>query len=93
MNKPDVKPGQLVHIEWVDTKSLLGWTYEPEVKRTPGYICTTARIVQVNDECVTVTTSMDRQGASLDDLMIPLGAINSFKVIESVKVRAEDGPG
>lgn len=78
---PALKLGQAVQIDWADSKSLFGWTYNPNAKRSPGYIRSLGYVVQLNEECITVTTSMDDRGASLDDFSIPTGAIKSIKVL------------
>lgn len=71
-----------MQINWVDSKSALGWAYNPRQKRTPGYISSLGYIVQSNDECVTITTSMDDRGASIDDFSIPVGCIQELDVLE-----------
>lgn len=78
---PDLKHGQAVTIEWADSKSLLGWTYNSTKKRTPGYIRSLGYVVQLNDECLTISTTLDGRGASLDDFSVPLGCIRSLEVL------------
>lgn len=81
MKIPELKRGQSVILDWSDSRSLLGWTYNPEAKRTPGYIRSIGFIIQANDECIAITTSMDAKGASLDDFAIPVGCIVDLKVL------------
>lgn len=81
MKIPKIKLGDLVVIEWVDSKSAMGWSYNPHTKRTPGYIKSIGFVVQGNDECVTITTSLDDRGASIDDFSIPNGCIRGFDVL------------
>lgn len=82
MNIPKLEAGQVVQLEWADSKSLMGWAYNPRVKRKPGKISTIGYVVQANDECVTVTTSMDFRGASIDDFSIPNGCITKLAVLD-----------
>lgn len=79
---PQLKTGEAVTIDWVDSKSALGWSYDPRRKRTPGYLKSMGYVVQSNDECVTITTSMDERGASIDDFSIPVGCIRELSVLE-----------
>lgn len=81
MNIPELKLGKAVRIDWVDSKSALGWQYNPNSKRTPGYIRSLGYVIQLNEECITITTSMDDRGASIDDFSIPIGCIKDFKVL------------
>jgi len=68
-------------ISWVDVKSALGWTYNPQKKRTPGYLQSIGIFVEQNEECLTITSSMDERGASIDDLSIPLGCIKKVTIL------------
>jgi hypothetical protein len=77
-----LKLGQLVALVWADTRSKLGWSYDPREERLPGYIASIGYVVQTNPECVTITTSMDDKGCSLDDLSIPAGCIRKVEVLE-----------
>jgi hypothetical protein len=79
---PKLNTGNVVQIEWVDSKSAMGWTYNPRMKRTPGYIHSIGYVVQSNDECVTITTSLDDRGASIDDFSIPIGTIKALDILE-----------
>jgi hypothetical protein len=79
---PELKLGQVVAILWADSKSALGWQYDPKKKRTPGYIASIGYVVQSNDECVTITTSMDSRGASIDDFSIPCGCVQKLEVLD-----------
>jgi hypothetical protein len=81
LNIPKMELGQAVQFEWSDSKSLLGWTYGPKMKRTPGRISTLGYFVQSNEECLTVSTTMDFRGASLDDLSVPIGCITRLTVL------------
>ena len=78
---PELKLGQAVTVEWADSKSALGWSYSPKTKRTPGYIRSLGYVVQSNDECLTITTSLDDRGASIDDFSIPVGALRKVEVL------------
>lgn len=71
-----------MQIYWADSKSALGWSYDPQIKRTPGYINSLGYVVQSNNECVTITTSMDERGASMDDFSIPVGCVQKLTVLE-----------
>jgi hypothetical protein len=79
--KLELKHGQGVIIDWVDSKALMGWTYDAKKPREPGHIRSLGFIVQVNEKCVTITTSLDDKGASMDDLSIPIGCVESFEVL------------
>lgn len=81
MNIPALQSGQAVRLEWADSKSALGWAYNPTRKRTPGRIFSIGYVVQTNDECLTITTSMDPRGASIDDFSIPLGCITNLDIL------------
>lgn len=78
---PQLNLGQAVSLTWNDSKAASGWTYDPKKKRVPGRIFTIGYVVQHNDECLTLTTSMDTQGASLDDFSIPLGCITRLEML------------
>jgi hypothetical protein len=82
MKIPKLELGQIIRLEWADSKSALGWTYSPESKRTPGRIFSIGYVVQSNEDCVTITTSMDIRGASLDDFSIPVGCITKLEIIK-----------
>jgi hypothetical protein len=80
-----------VRIDWADSKSALGWTYDPKIQRTPGKIFSIGFVVQTNEECITITTSMDHNGASIDDFSIPLGCCLKLAVLgENCGFIAED---
>lgn len=81
-NFPELKPGQAVRLEWADSKALLGWTYNSTMKRKPGYIHSIGFVVQLNDECLTISTSMDGKGASIDDFSIPKGCIQTIQMLD-----------
>lgn len=80
-NFPELNPGQAVRLQWADSKALLGWTYNPKLQRRPGYIHSIGFVVQLNEECLTITTSMDGKGASIDDFSIPVGCIDKVEVL------------
>ena len=80
---PELTPGMAVRIEWADSKALLGWTYNPNLQRKPGYIQSLGFVVQMNKECLTLTTSMDGKGSSIDDFSIPLGCITKLLILPS----------
>ncbi len=84
MEIPKLVTGQVVQLSWVDSKSALGWTYNPRTKRTPGYINSIGYVVQSNDECVTITTSLDDRGASIDDFSVPVGCIKELNVLDDL---------
>lgn len=81
MKIPKLVPGNVVVVDWADSKSLLGWSYAPNAKREPGYIRTIGYVVQANEECLTVTTSMDDRGASIDDFSIPVGCVRNIDLL------------
>jgi hypothetical protein len=66
-------------VEWADSKSAMGWTYSPKTPRTPGYIRSIGFVVQLNPDCLTITTSLDNRGASIDDFSIPIGCISKLE--------------
>ena len=82
MKFPPLKLGQTIKVIWADSKSALGWKYDPEVQRKPGYIKTIGYAVQENEDCVTLTTSLGEHGESLDELSIPVGCIQELEVLE-----------
>lgn len=59
----------------------MGWTYNPRLERKPGYIHSIGFVVQLNKECLTISTSMDGKGASIDDFSIPVGTITKIEVL------------
>lgn len=77
-------------MEWHDAKALSGWTYDPKMKRTPGRINSLGIVVQSNEECLTISTSMDYRGASLDDFSIPVGCIQSITVLTQKDLRGPE---
>lgn len=81
MNIPTLKLGQAVQIDWEDSKSAMGWVYNSLRERVPGEISSLGYVVQVNPRCVTITTSLDKQGASIDELSIPLGCIKQLETL------------
>ncbi len=81
MKIPPLKLGDAVAVDWADSKSALGWSYSPKTKRTPGYIKSLGFVVQLNEECLTITSSLDDRGASIDDFSIPLGCAKEIKVL------------
>lgn len=81
LNLPDLKLGQAVSLSWADSYATAGWTYDPKKKRQPGRIFSIGYVVQLNDECLTITTSMDQRGASLDDFSIPVGCITRVDLL------------
>jgi hypothetical protein len=82
MKIPKLQMGTAIILDWADSKSAMGWSYDPKRKRTPGYIRSIGYVVQSNDECVTITTSMDSRGSSIDDFSIPCGCIKKLDVLE-----------
>lgn len=70
-----------VRFKWTDSKALLGWTYNPVLQRKPGYIQSLGFVVQLNKECLTISTSMDGKGASIDDFSIPLGCVSEIEIL------------
>ena len=82
MKNPNLKLGTPVRLNWADSKSALGWSYDPKKKRTPGLIFSIGFVVQCNDECITITTSMDHRGASIDDFSIPCGCVTKLEVLD-----------
>jgi len=82
MKIPKLQLGTAIILDWTDSKSAMGWSYDPKRKRTPGYIRSIGYVVQSNDECVTITTSMDDRGASIDDFSIPVGCIKKLDILE-----------
>ena len=82
MKFPPLKLGQPVRITWVDIKSALGWTYDQTIQRKCAHIYSLGWAVQENDECITITTSIGENGASIDDLTIPVQCIEAIEVIE-----------
>lgn len=81
MKIPELKLGQVVAVLWADSKSAMGWQYDPHKKRTPGYIASIGYVVQLNEECLTITTSMDERGASIDDFSLPVGCIQKIEIL------------
>lgn len=82
MKFPPLELGQAVKITWVDSKSALGWVYGASSPRKPGYIKSLGYVVQLNKECLTITTSLGERGESIDDLSIPLGCIQDVVEVE-----------
>jgi hypothetical protein len=81
LNNPNLKLGTPIRMDWADSKSALGWSYDPKKKRTPGKIYSIGFVVECNDECITITTSMDHRGASIDDFSVPLGCVSKLQVL------------
>ena len=82
MKIPPLEIGQVVAVEWADSKAALGWSYNLRTERKPGYISSVGYVVQRNKECLTISTSIDaKKGASLDDFSIPVGCIKKIEVI------------
>jgi hypothetical protein len=84
---PKLNTGEVVYIEWLDIKSALGWAYNPTYKRIPARLHSIGYVVQRNNECLTITTSMDYRGASLDDLSIPISCIKELEILEGYGLR------
>jgi hypothetical protein len=76
---PKLEHGQAVRFEWHDSAARAGWTYDPHLLRRPGQIVTIGFVVQLTGEALTVTTSMDNKGASLDDFSVPVGCIHKLE--------------
>lgn len=85
MKFPPLKIGQPVRITWLDCKSALGWTYDQSTQRKLGRIFSLGYAVQENEESITITTSIGENGASLDDLSIPVQCVESIEVIGNNK--------
>jgi hypothetical protein len=81
MEFPPLKLGDVVYIRWADTKSALGWTYAPAKKRLPGVIISIGYVVKLDDDVLTITTSLGMKGESLDELSIPRGCIDKLEVL------------
>jgi hypothetical protein len=73
--------GRAVYLEWLDSTSLVGWQYNPLKPRNAHQIKSLGLVVQDNDNAITITTSLDMRGASVDDLVIPKGAITHLEML------------
>jgi len=82
MKFPPITLGQTIKVVWADSKSALGWKYDPGLQRKPGYIKTIGYAIQENDECITLSTSLGEHGESLDELSIPVGCIKELEVLD-----------
>jgi hypothetical protein len=78
---PKLELGQVVALLWVDINSALGWCYNPKKPRVLAKIASIGYVVQCNKESLTITTSMDARGATIDDLSIPLGCIRQLEIL------------
>lgn len=87
---PVLKLGQAVTVDWVDTKSALGWSYDPNAKRTLARVRSLGYVVQVNNEVLTLTTSLSDGGKSLDDLSLPIGCVT--RIVEMSNDWSVNGP-
>jgi hypothetical protein len=82
MKIPPLKFGQALEVDWADTKSALGWgAHRPALKRRPGYVRSLGYVIEINKEALTISTSIEEGGGSLDDLSIPIGCIRRIEVL------------
>lgn len=81
MQKIPVPFGHVVRVDWHDSKALDGWQYDPTMPRTVGRIRTIGMCVQTSDYALTITSSACLNGATMDDLSIPWGAIVEMEVL------------
>lgn len=66
--------GTAVRIYWYDSASAQGWQYTSKVGQV-GFIVSMGFVVNCKKDCITITTSFSSDGASIDPLSIPWGAI------------------
>jgi len=67
--------GTAVRFCWHDSKSHMGWQYNPERPRQTAKIQTLGYVVQANDEGITITSSIGTHRETIDDITVPWGAI------------------
>jgi hypothetical protein len=66
--------GSAVRVFWYDSAAIQGWQYSKNVGQV-GRITSLGYVVSSKPECLTLSTSLDTTGASIDPLSIPWGAI------------------
>ena len=75
----EVKKGQALTIDWLDSKALAGWnrtiTTDPATIRSLGYV------VASDNEAISITTSFEDSGWHFDALSIPWGCITRIDIL------------
>lgn len=80
--------GTAVKVYWYDSAAVNGWQYSAKVGQV-GYIVSIGFVVNCKKECITLTTSFSSEGASIDPISIPWGAIH--KVLNLGKKASRNG--
>lgn len=81
MKKQNLKFGTAVSVDWLDSKAIGGWSYSPLRVREPGFVRSLGYVIQASKHALTLSTSIDRNGASMDDLSIPWGCISELEAL------------
>jgi hypothetical protein len=74
MKPKGFQQGTAVKVYWHDSASAQGWQYTSKVGQV-GFIVSIGFVVNCKKDCITITTSFSSDGASIDPLSIPWGAI------------------
>lgn len=85
MQARNIPFGRAVRIFWHDSRSLSGWQYHTEHLGTPGKIVTQGYIAKASraDGALVMTTSIGTNGAVLDPIEIPWGAVQRLEYLPS----------
>lgn len=81
MKKQTIAVGKAVTLDWLDSKARQGWSYDRGHPREPGYIRSLGYVISSGDDALAISTSIDGNGASMDDLAIPWGCIDRLEVL------------
>lgn len=75
MKPKKFKHGTAIRVQWYDSMAFDGWHYNTDAIGDTAKIVSMGYVVNVKDDCVTITTSMGNRGGSLSPVSIPWKAI------------------
>ncbi len=82
MNPKKLKPREHVLIEWVDSATDPGWRALRGYAGKVGEVSSVGYVVDCNEDCITITTSIADGNGILDPVAIPWGAVMSLKRLD-----------
>jgi len=78
MQPLELPKGKAVRVHWQDSAMLGGWSYGDKEFR-PEQIVSLAYVVETNQDCLTLTTTISNSDGIVAALMIPWGAIDTLE--------------